>query len=141
MKEDKLDTLDYYNLVIYRHVPVKAPTNEIEHLKLEGCALRLLNLCCCSVEGSRVFLKLPNAEARTTLLRNCFYSTDFENLPTNFLYSTEKTEIKSLKPKQFEMIWHFINYLFNHYLMENLKQLSKFKINVKMNGWNFCLEN
>ena len=86
MKEDKLNTLDYYK-VIYRHVPVKAPTNEIEHLKLEGCALRLLNLCCCSVEGSRVFLKLPNVEARTTMLRNCFSSTEFENLPTNNIQS------------------------------------------------------
>ena len=81
LKEDKLDTLNDHK-VIYRHVPVKAPTNETEHLKLEGCALMLLNLCCCSVEGSTVFLKLLNVEARATLL-HFFSSPELENLPTN----------------------------------------------------------
>ena len=81
LKEDKLDTLNDHK-VIYRHVPVKAPTNETEHLKLEGCALMLLNLCCCNMEGSTVFLKLLNVEARATLL-HFFSSAELENLPTN----------------------------------------------------------
>ena len=93
LKEDKLDTLDDYE-GIYRHVPVKAPTDELDHLKLEGCVLILLDLCCCR-EGSTVFLKLPNVETRATL-RHKISSAILENLPTNnkvsapFLYSTEK---------------------------------------------------